>query len=88
MKKGIGYEITDLPEIPEIFKLIYEQNVDIEEMYKVFNMGIGFVVITEENEAEKIMDTLKEYCECQIIGKVTDNEKIIVKAFEGTTIEY
>ena len=76
------------PEIPEIFKLIYEQNVDIEEMYKVFNMGIGFVVITEENEAEKIMDTLKEYCECQIIGKVTDNEKIIVKAFEGTTIEY
>ena len=88
MKKGIGYEITDLPEIPEIFKLIYEQNVDIEEMYKVFNMGIGFVVITEENEAEKIMDTLKEYCECQIIGKVTDDEKIIVKTFEGTTIEY
>ena len=88
MKKGVGYEITDLPEIPEIFKLIYEQNVDIEEMYKVFNMGIGFVVITEENEAEKIMDTLKEYCECQIIGKVTDDEKIIVKAFEGTTIEY
>ena len=34
------------------------------------------------------MDTLKEYCECQIIGKVTDDEKIIVKAFEGTTIEY
>ena len=57
-------------------------------MYKVFNMGIGFVVITEESEAQKIMDTLNEYCNCQIIGKVTDNEKIVVKAFEGSTIEY
>ena len=88
LKKGVGYDINDLPEVPEIFKLIYEQNVDIKEMYKVFNMGIGFVVIAEENKAEKIMSTLKEYCNCQIIGKVTDDEKITVKAFEGSEIEY
>ena len=84
----MGYEITDLPEVPEIFKLIYEQNVDIKEMYRVFNMGVGFVVICDEEEADKIMDTLKEYCKCQIIGKVTDDEKITVKAFEGSEIEY
>ncbi len=88
LKKGVGYDITDLPEVPEIFKLIYEQNVDIKEMYKVFNMGVGFVVIAEENEAEKIMDTLKEYCNCQIIGRVTDDEKITVKTFEGSEIDY
>jgi len=88
LKKGVGYEITALPEVPEIFKLIYKQNVDIKEMYKVFNMGIGFVVITDENEAEKIMDTLNEYCKCRIIGKVTDDEKIIVNAFEGSKLEY
>ena len=57
-------------------------------MYKVFNMGVGFVVIAEENEAEKIMDTLKEYCNCQIIGRVTDDEKITVKTFEGSEIDY
>ena len=34
------------------------------------------------------MGTLKEYCNCQIIGKVTDDEKITVKAFEGSEIEY
>ena len=88
LKKGVGYDITDLPEVPEIFKVIYEQNVDIKEMYKVFNMGVGFVVIAEENEAEKIMETLKEYCNCQIIGRVTDDEKITVKTFEGSEIEY
>ena len=79
LKKGVGYEITNL---------IYEQNVDLKEMYKVFNMGVGFVVICDEKEADAIMKTLDEYCNCQIIGKVTDNEKIIVKTFNGTEIEY
>ena len=51
-------------------------------------MGIGFVVITNENEAEKIMETLKDYCNCQIIGKVTDDEKITVKTFEGSEVTY
>ena len=88
LKKGVGYDIYDLPEAPEIFKLIYQQNVPLEEMYKVFNMGIGFVVITNENEAEKIMETLKDYCNCQIIDKVTDDEKITVKTFEGSEVTY
>ncbi len=88
LKKGVGYNINNLPETPEIFKLIYEQNVDIKEMYKVFNMGIGFVVICDEKESEKIITTLNEYCECQIIGEVTEDEKITVEAFEGSKIEY
>lgn len=88
LKKGVGYQINNLPEVPEIFKLIHKQNVDIKEMYKVFNMGVGFVVIVDENEADEIISTLKEYCQCQIIGKVIDDEKIVVNAFEGSQIEY
>ena len=88
LKKGVGYEITSLPEVPEIFKLIYAQNVDLKEMYRVFNMGVGFVVITSNDEASKIMETLRDYCNCQIIGKVIDDEKIIIETFEGEKIEY
>lgn len=88
LKKGIGYEITNLPEVPEIFKLIYEQNVDLKEMYKVFNMGVGFVVITSEEDAEKVVETLNHYCNCQVIGKVIEEDKIIIETFEGTKIEY
>ena len=51
-------------------------------------MGVGFVVICDEQEADKIMETLNEYCNCQIIGRVIDEEKITVKAFEGSEIEY
>ena len=88
LKKGVGYEINTLPDVPEIFKVIYNEVGDLKEMYKVFNMGIGFVVITSEAEASKIMETLNEYCKCQIIGKVTDNDKITVKTFKGNEIEY
>ena len=88
LKEGVGYEITDLPEVPEIFKLIYEQNIDLKEMYKVFNMGVGFVVIAPESEALKITESLAEYCDCQIIGSVNDSGKITVKTFKDTVIEY
>ena len=88
LKKGVGYEINSLPELPDIFKLIYEQNIDLKEMYKVFNMGVGFVVIAPEDEVSEIIHTLKDYCECQIIGKVNDSDKITVKTFEGIEIEY
>ena len=88
LKKGVGYEINSLPEVPEIFKLIYEQVNDLREMYKVFNMGVGFVVIASEDESDKIIETLNEYCNCQIIGKVIDSDKITVKTFKGNEIEY
>ena len=88
LNKNVGYEIDNLPEIPEIFKLIYEQNVPLEEMYKVFNMGIGFVVIADQEDADKIIETLSSYCNCQIIGKVIDDDKIKVTTFEGSEIEY
>ncbi len=88
LKKGVGYNINNLPKTPEIFKLIYEQNVPLEEMYKVFNMGVGFVVITTKEESGKIIETLNDYCNCQIIGEVTDDNKITVKTFEGSEISY
>ena len=73
-----------------ISKVKFRQGIRFRSQlqFRVFNMGVGFVVICDESEADKIMETLKEYCECQIIGKVTDDEKITVKAFEGSTIEY
>ena len=88
LKKGVGYEIKDLPEVQDIFKLIYEQGVPIEEMYRVFNMGIGFVVISKAEEADEIMKFLNNYFNCYKIGQVTDEEKITVETFEGKIIEY
>lgn len=88
LKKGIGFEITDYPEPQEIFKLIYKQGVPIKEMYKVFNMGIGFMVIATEDEADEIIDVLNKNISSYKVGKVISEEKITVKAFDNSEIQY
>ncbi|WP_413824824.1 MULTISPECIES: phosphoribosylformylglycinamidine cyclo-ligase [unclassified Methanobrevibacter] len=88
LKKGIGFEINNLPEPQEIFKLIYEQNVPLKEMYKVFNMGIGFVIIAKKEEADKIIEEVSKDVEAYKIGKVISEDKIKIKTFENTNIEY
>ena len=47
LKKGIGYDIETLPEPKPIFQAMHSLGVPLEEMYRVFNMGIGFVVIVK-----------------------------------------
>lgn len=89
LKKGIGFDIDNLPEPQEIFKLIYNQNVPLEEMYKVFNMGIGFVVIVSEENSEEVLNSLNQDCESYKIGKVTSNSnKVKIKTFKNIEIEY
>ena len=47
-------------EVPTIFKFIERQGkVDRDEMYRVFNMGIGFVLIIPKNEIKKATNILK-----------------------------
>ena len=49
----VGFRIDELPETPAIFKLIREVgNIADEEMYRVFNMGVGFVVIVPHAQAD------------------------------------
>jgi phosphoribosylformylglycinamidine cyclo-ligase len=46
-------------EIPPIFQFLQERgNISEEEMYHVFNRGIGYVLIVEPNESEEIIQLL------------------------------
>ena len=45
--------------IPRIFQILQENgNVDAQEMYQVFNMGIGMVAIVSEQNAQRAMRVL------------------------------
>lgn len=61
-------------EEPGIFKLIAKQGpVDPDEMLRVFNMGVGFVMVVPPNFASSVMATLREAGErCWELGKVTE----------------
>jgi len=88
LKKGIGYEITDLPEPYPLFKSIYNSDVPLEEMYRVFNMNIGFVVILPPEQADKAINIISNHKKAYKIGYVRKalGEKVKIKAFDGSVI--
>jgi phosphoribosylformylglycinamidine cyclo-ligase len=55
-----------------LFKFLQKHgNVDTEEMYRVFNMGIGFTLIVRPTFAESIKERLEKLGETvYVIGKV------------------
>ena len=61
-------------EMPEIFKWIIEEgNVSLENMYRIFNCGIGMVIFVEESDAQEISDSITSLnFKNFIIGKVTE----------------
>ncbi len=55
--------------VPPIFKLIQQKgSIKRDEMYRVFNMGIGMVIIASADNAKGIVQELPE---SKIIGKIT-----------------
>jgi phosphoribosylformylglycinamidine cyclo-ligase len=76
---GFGVEIDRSRfDVPEIFPFLQKQaNITDEEMYGVFNMGVGMALVVKQEEAEEVVETLKEAGEsAQIIGKVVANEGV------------
>jgi len=69
LNKTVGYCI-DAPFKPHpVFKLIQEiGNVDDNEMYQTFNMGMGFCIIASGKDAEDIVDMLTG--KAKIVGSV------------------
>ena len=46
--------------VPHIFQILQQNgNVDGQEMYQVFNMGIGMVAIVAERNARRVMSILR-----------------------------
>jgi phosphoribosylformylglycinamidine cyclo-ligase len=69
LKKGLEYRITDPIEPQPIFKAIQRLgNVTDHEMYKTFNMGMGYAIILPEENAEETLSMLGK--KAQLVGKV------------------
>ena len=74
-----GFILDDLPNTPQIFQAIEDQGVEKEEMYKTFNMGIGFCLITPKDETEHIGKIFKKHgFASRQIGKITDKKGVYI----------
>ncbi len=58
---------------PTIFKTIQELgNIETEEMFGTFNMGVGFVVVVDPKDVDKTLQVIKD---AFVIGHITEGIK-------------
>lgn len=83
---GLGADLNEKGwEIPPIFKLLSSHGqIDYEEMYNIFNMGIGMVIAVDKESAPALLEHLKQSGETAYeIGVVTEKAGIHIKAHGG-----
>jgi phosphoribosylformylglycinamidine cyclo-ligase len=79
---NLGVEIfKDSFEVTEVFKLIQNLgNIEHQEMFEVFNMGIGMMVVVREDNAKKAIEILNEFGEeARLIGRVSNEVGVKLK---------
>jgi phosphoribosylformylglycinamidine cyclo-ligase len=66
-------------DIPPIFTLLQEMSdISRDEMYHVFNMGLGMVIACDESKAAEVMELVPE---SRVVGEVTrpaDNRRVVL----------
>ena len=78
LPEGLRIEVDwDAWEWPPIFKLIRDVgNVPEDEMRKVFNLGIGFVIICDKNDIDEVFEYLRGESEDPVlIGSVVREDR-------------
>ena len=74
MRKGLKYTIDDPVKPNAIFNILQELgNIDDQEIYQTFNMGMGFTIIAPADEAE---DIVRENKNAKIVGRVEEGNGV------------
>ncbi|SDO31070.1 phosphoribosylformylglycinamidine cyclo-ligase [Halobacillus aidingensis] len=75
LPEGLGCEIDiDSWQVPEVFRFLQEKgSISNEEMFGVFNMGIGMVVVLDPSDVNAAFGACDD---AVVIGKVTNEEGV------------
>ena len=66
--------------VPPIFQLIQQRGkVDQQEMYRVFNMGIGMVLICSPGDVDQLVGQLPEAVVIGEVVKQTRKERVVIE---------
>ena len=78
--KQIGFELDNLPKTPPLMQLIQDSGVKSDEMYKTFNMGVGFCIISPENQVRGIQKIItKHKMKSYEIGRISKKKGVFIK---------
>jgi phosphoribosylformylglycinamidine cyclo-ligase len=80
LKKGIGFDIYDPMEPQSIFKVMQELgSVTDQEMYQIFNMGMGYCMVVPDRIAEEVAKGAGKGA--KVVGHAVSMEGIRVPGF-------
>ncbi len=74
INQDVRYDITDPMAVPAVFQRMQEWgSVEDHEMYKTFNMGMGFVVVVPADAVDAALKVLRANADyhVQVVGKVS-----------------
>jgi phosphoribosylformylglycinamidine cyclo-ligase len=79
LSKNVKYMLDGLPAPTGIFRQIQQDgNIDATEMYRTFNMGVGFCVIAPKALAESAIRTFKKHrMGCRVVGRVEKGAGVV-----------
>ncbi len=89
LEAAVGYLIDSLPPEPPVFSLIQKSgDISDAEMFRVFNMGVGFIVVLDSAEVERALEVLAEAgCPASVIGSVSERAgevEIVTRGLVGS----
>lgn len=85
---GVGFCLDSMVKPQRIFELIKKYGkVPDKEMYRTFNMGVGFCIIVDSKDADRIIDiSLAHGTKASKIGKIVEKSGIEIKTPAGRYI--
>lgn len=79
MNSDVEFRIEDPFEPHPVFASIQSLGgIEDREMYQTFNMGLGFVAVVSEKDADSVVGFLKEKAAVKVVGSVVEGKGVSV----------
>jgi phosphoribosylformylglycinamidine cyclo-ligase len=81
----VRYIFDNLPALTGIFKQIQiDGNVESKEMYRTFNMGVGFCVVASKASIDDIINVFNKHkMRCEAVGKIEKGAGEVIARIDG-----
>ncbi len=80
---NFGFDLINFPKPLDIFEEIRVLgNISFQEMFSIFNMGIGFVVVVPEEEEEKALQLLNKHFRSVTIGEIIEDSIVSIPEYD------
>lgn len=81
---NVGFRLNDMPKPQKVFERMAKGGINEREMYRTFNMGVGYCIICPKNDAEEVIAIAKKHrLNSQVIGSITKERRVVIKTENG-----